>query len=175
MVHIVPIPDAQTVDREGRSVAPRIAGVAISQTSPQEDERGELCEVWTEARDPLGMPAVHVYMVTIRPGKTRGWVMHEHQDDRIFVQQGRLRIGLYDARPDSPTRGMLNVLTFSDHNRALIVFPAGVWHGIQNVGDREAVFLNLPTRPYNYDRPDKLRLPIKNDLIPFAFEDDQGR
>jgi dTDP-4-dehydrorhamnose 3,5-epimerase len=169
-----PIKDRQTVDADGRSIAPRIHGVEISYLRPQEDDRGELCEVWTAARDPLGIPVVHVYMVTIRPGTIRGWVMHAHQHDRIFIQQGRLRVGLYDARPDSPTHGMLNVMTFSDHNRALLVYPPGVWHGIQNVGEHEAVFLNLPTRAYNYEDPDKFRLPITNDLIPFAFEERRG-
>jgi dTDP-4-dehydrorhamnose 3,5-epimerase len=141
----------------------------------QEDNRGELSEIWTEARDPLGMPIVHVYMVSIRPGKMRGWQMHRKQYDRIFIQQGRLRVGLYDARPESPTEGMLNVMTFSDRNRALICIPPGVWHGIQNVCERESVFLNLPTRAYIYEEPDKVRLPAKNDLIPFDFEDGIGR
>jgi dTDP-4-dehydrorhamnose 3,5-epimerase len=170
-----PSKDVQTVDRERRSIAPRIHGVTITQSPLHEDERGELSEVWTERRDPLGLPVVHVYMVSIRPGKIRGWQMHQTQTDRVFTLLGRLRIGLYDARPDSPTSGMLNVLTFSDRNRALIVFPPGVWHGIQNVGEHEAIFLNLPSRPYRYEEPDKFRLPPKNDLIPFAFEDGPGR
>ena len=69
---------------------------------------------------------------------------------------------------------MLNVMTFGERNRALIVVPAGVWHAVQNVGEREATFINLPTRPYNYEDPDKFRLPLHNDLIPFAFEDASG-
>jgi dTDP-4-dehydrorhamnose 3,5-epimerase len=114
-------------------------------------------------------------MVMVRPGKVRGWQMHSAQTDRIFIQQGSLRVGLYDARLGSPTHGMLNVMTFGERNRALIVVPAGVWHGVQNVGEREAIFINLPTRPYNYEDPDKFRLPLQNNLIPFAFEDAPGR
>ena len=43
-----------------------------------------------------------------------------------------------------------------------------------SVGEDEAVFLNLPTRAYDYEDPDKYRLPVANDVIPFAFEDGPG-
>jgi dTDP-4-dehydrorhamnose 3,5-epimerase len=32
--------------------------------------------------------------------------------------------------------------------------------------------MNLPTRPYNHEDPDKYRLPLKNDYIPFSFDDE---
>lgn len=49
-----------------------------------------------------------------------------------------------------------------------------MYHAIQNIGRDEAFFVNMPTEPYNHEDPDKYRLPLKNDLIPFAFEDDAG-
>jgi dTDP-4-dehydrorhamnose 3,5-epimerase len=47
--------------------------------------------------------------------------------------------------------------------------PAGVYHAVQNVGDREAAFVNLPSQPYQHDDPDKYRLPIDNDVIPYRL------
>ncbi|MGH2617691.1 MAG: dTDP-4-dehydrorhamnose 3,5-epimerase family protein, partial [Thermomicrobiales bacterium] len=88
---------------------------------------------------------------------------------------GRLRFGFYDDREGSPTRGLLTVFTLSDHQRAMVRIPHGVWHGVQNVGESEAEFINFPTRRYIYEDPDKYRLPLKNDLIPFDFSDDRGR
>jgi len=38
----------------------------------------------------------------------------------------------------------------------------------------DAYFVNLPTRPYAHDDPDKYRLPPRNDLIPFAFDERPG-
>jgi dTDP-4-dehydrorhamnose 3,5-epimerase len=101
--------------------------------------------------------------------------MHLQQDDRVLVSRGRLRFGLYDDREGSPTRGLLNVFTLSDHQRAIVRIPRGVWHGVQNVGEGEAEFINFPTRRYDYADPDKYRLPLQNDLIPFDFSDDGGR
>ena len=37
------------------------------------------------------------------------------------------------------------------------------------IGTAEAMFVNLPTRPYDYDAPDKRRLPADTDAIPFRF------
>jgi dTDP-4-dehydrorhamnose 3,5-epimerase len=163
-----------SIDREGNRLGPAIEGVIITPAPPREDERGELVEIWSPEHDVLGMPVAQIYMVSIRPGKARGWSLHEHEYDRVFIQRGRIRIGLYDVRPGSPTEGVLNVLTFSDHHRVTMVIPPGVWHGFQNVGTEEAVFINCSTHPYNYERPDKFRLPLANDLIPFAFDDGPG-
>ena len=119
-------------------------------------------------------PLVYAYQVMIRPKKVKGWQVHREQDDRIFVARGALRLALYDDRPGSPTRRQLDVFTVSERHRALVVVPRGVYHAVQNVGEGEAFFVNLPTAPYDYADPDKERLPLKNDLIPFAFEDAAG-
>jgi dTDP-4-dehydrorhamnose 3,5-epimerase len=46
-----------------------------------------------------------------------------------------------------------------------------VYHAVQNIGIVDAVFINMPTRPYDHGDPDKLRLPLKNGLIPYSFAD----
>jgi dTDP-4-dehydrorhamnose 3,5-epimerase len=170
----VPTKDAQSVTPDGVRLAPMIDGVVVQRVPPHEDERGEVTEVWNQEWLGLADPVEHVAMVVTRPGATRGWGMHLKQDDRLFVSHGRLRFGLYDDREGSPTRGMLNVLTISDHHRAMIRIPRGVWHGVQNVGEVDGVFIYLPTCRYDYADPDKYRLPLKNDLIPFDFSDSTG-
>lgn len=44
-----------------------------------------------------------------------------------------------------------------------------MWHAVENVGTTEAAFANLPTRAYHYHEPDKYRLPLDTDEIPFRF------
>jgi hypothetical protein len=36
-------------------------------------------------------------------------------------------------------------------------------------GTAEASFVNLPSRQYEHDNPDKLRLPRDNDVIPYRL------
>ncbi len=68
----------------------------------------------------------------------------------------------------------MNVFTITERNRALVVIPRFVFHARQNVGETEAAFVNMPSRPYDHANPDKYRLPLKNDLIPFSFDDGEG-
>jgi dTDP-4-dehydrorhamnose 3,5-epimerase len=169
-----PVQDRQTVTPEGARTAPRIAGVVVRPAVTHLDERGELCEIYNPAWGVHSEPLVDVYQTMVRPHKVKGWVLHYLQDDRIFVSLGTLRWVLYDARDGSPTRGTIEEIFLSERSRALLVIPRGVYHAVQNVGDHDAYFVNLPTRPYDHASPDKYRLPLDTDLIPFRFEERLG-
>lgn len=169
-----PRQDSPSATASGTLLETLIEGVVLRHLTPVEDKRGELVELyrlgWDFHRDPL----VYSYMVTLRPGAIRGWAMHKLQDDRIAIISGFFRWALFDNRPDSRTYRKLNVLTFSERNRALFVIPANVIHAAQNIGTDEALFINYPTRPYDHANPDKYRIPHDSDLIPFRFDDAPG-
>jgi dTDP-4-dehydrorhamnose 3,5-epimerase len=169
-----PRKDKQTVSSDGEPIAPFIDGVLINRRPLQEDERGELLEIYDPAWGVHPAPLAYVYFVTIRAGQVKGWVIHRLQDDRLFFIRGVTRVALFDDRPESPTYRMLNVFVMSERNRGLVVIPRGVFHALKNIGAEDAYFINLPTRPYDHADPDKYRLPLRNDLIPFAFEDGQS-
>jgi dTDP-4-dehydrorhamnose 3,5-epimerase len=79
------------------------------------------------------------------------------------------RIALYDARPDSPTHGVVNEFRFGSLRPALVTVPPRIWHGVQNVGDGVAVVLNLVDRAYDYEDPDHWRVPADSAEIPYRF------
>ncbi len=174
MAKIEPVKDQQTVTRNWESVRPLIAGVTVKPVPTLQDERGELVEVYRQDWGVMDAPLFAIHQVGIRPKKIKGWSLHLDNDDRLFVSLGFLRIALFDNRTDSPTYRLLNILALSERNRALVVVPRGVYHAIENIGEGEAVMISMPTSPFDYEDPDKYRLPIKNDLIPFAFEEIQG-
>jgi dTDP-4-dehydrorhamnose 3,5-epimerase len=161
--------DEATVTAEGESLQERIDGVELRRSPTHADERGTLTEIydvrWQFSDDPL----VYVYRVTVAPGRVKGWVLHERQTDRIFPYGGTVKIALYDARTDSPTHGRVNVFHLGTHDRALLAIPPGVWHAVKNVGTDEAAFVNLPSHPYDHADPDKHRLPLDNDVIPYRI------
>ncbi|HVR97751.1 MAG TPA: dTDP-4-dehydrorhamnose 3,5-epimerase family protein [Thermoanaerobaculia bacterium] len=166
---IGPIKDRQTVTPEGVRIAPRIAGVVVRPAVTHVDDRGELCEIYNPAWGIHEAPLVYVYQAMVRPHKVKGWVVHHLQDDRLFISLGTLRIVLYDAREGSPTQGEINEIFLGERNRGMVVIPRGVYHAVQNVGDCDAYFVNVPTRAYDHADPDKYRLPLDTDLIPFRF------
>jgi dTDP-4-dehydrorhamnose 3,5-epimerase len=175
MIVLEPRRDEQTVSPAGDRVEPRIEGVAIRPAITHPDERGEICEIFDPAWGFDDGPLVYVYQASVRPGMIKGWVVHHEQDDRMFVMLGVLRIVLYDAREESPTLGMINEIFLSDRNRALLRIPRGVFHAVENVGLVDAHFINMPTKAYDHAHPDKFRLPIDTERIPFRFDGARGR
>lgn len=164
-----PVKDTQTVTPQGELTQKLLAGVVMRKAVTISDSRGTVCEIYDERWNVSDKPIVFVYQVSIRPKQIKGWVVHRTYDDRSFVSQGTIKFVLYDDRPDSPTYQRLNVLYLSEYERGYISIPAGVFHALENVGDTDAMFINMPTKGYNHANPDKYRLPLENDLIPYSF------
>lgn len=135
----------------------------------QIDDRGSVCEMFDPRWGWSHAPLVFTYMFTLRSGRVKGWGMHKLHEDRYFVQFGELELVMYDAREDSPTRGLVARVMLTEWNRGLMNIPAGVWHANYNPGLKDAVVINFPTRPYDHENPDKYRLPPDTDQIPFKF------
>ncbi|MFN2509439.1 MAG: hypothetical protein ABR589_11785 [Chthoniobacterales bacterium] len=119
-------------------------------------------------------PLVHVYMFTIRPGMVKGWGLHKLHEDRYFVQFGEMEVIFYDVRPDSPTRNQISSVVLSEYDRRLMNIPAGIWHANRNIGTKDVVVVNFPTMQYQHEDPDKYRLPLDTDEIPYKLENAQG-
>jgi dTDP-4-dehydrorhamnose 3,5-epimerase len=161
--------DVPTVDAAGRRLTTGIEGVKYVRLTPQVDHRGSLTEVVNFDGDFWDEPVVYSYCFTIRPGRIKAWGMHRKQADRYFLAAGSIRVVLYDGRVDSPTYERFAQFNLTEDARALLLIPPGVWHGDQNWGDREAVMVNFPTRPFRREDPDKYRIDPHSDRIPFDW------
>lgn len=166
--------DQPTVDAQGNSLHPVPHGVTFFDIPTHIDERGSVCELfdlrWNWHPDPL----VFVYQFTIRPGFIKGWGLHKKHEDRYFILYGEIEVVLYDPRPDSPTVGMVSKIYLSEYRRRLMNIPAGIWHADHNIGSKDAIIINFPTIPYDHADPDKYRLPLDTDEIPYKFENPRG-
>jgi dTDP-4-dehydrorhamnose 3,5-epimerase len=160
---------AGPIEPAGFTVVPsEIAGVHLQQPALHADERGSLCEILDERWEWNEDALPFAYRVTVRRGQLRGWVVHASQDDRLFFAAGTAKVALWDGRAESPTFETLEVLELGGGVPALLRIPAGVYHFVRNIGDDEIVFVNLPSRPYDHEDPDKFRLPFDNSLIPYV-------
>jgi dTDP-4-dehydrorhamnose 3,5-epimerase len=52
--------------------------------------------------------------------------------------------------------------------------PRNVWHADHNIGSADVVVINFPTQAYDHTNPDKYRLSLDTDLIPYSFGDVVG-
>ena len=161
------------VDSNGALRADLIAGLRIRQTRPIPHEDGHVTEIARTGWDFLEAPVVQVYMTTTLPGRIRAWGLHRQSHDRLFVARGLLKFACYDGRTDSTTYGVVNEFTVSDRSPALIDIPPNLYHGWKNIGVEEAIVINMPTTPYEYEEPDAWLLPWDSkaaaELIPYRF------
>jgi dTDP-4-dehydrorhamnose 3,5-epimerase len=161
--------DRQMVTADGRPLRRLTEGVEIRPTPTHVDSRGSVCELfdprWGWHPDPL----VFAYFFTIRPGVAKGWNLHREHEDRYALIQGDMDLVLYDPRPESSTCGEVCRITLSAHSRCVVNVPRNVWHADHNVGTTDVLVVNFPTTPYDHANPDKYRLPLDTDLIPYSF------
>ncbi len=167
-------PDRSTVTPDSVIKRELIDGVNLRHATVHPDERGEVTEIFSSAWGIVPEPCAYVYQTMIRPGKIKGWVYHELQTDRFAVTTGHLKIVLYDPRDGSPTKGRINEIFLTERTRGLLTIPPYVIHAVQNIGLCDAVWINMPTVPYNHDRPDKVRVDAGSGLIPYSFDTGPG-
>jgi dTDP-4-dehydrorhamnose 3,5-epimerase len=171
---VEPVQDQQTVTPAGERIARVPFGVTFRELVPHVDERGTVIELFDPRWGWHPDPMVFSYMFTIRLGFTKGWGMHRKHEDRYCLLFGEMEVVLYDERPESPTHGLVASVVLSEQRRRLMNIPAGVWHADRNLGSKDLVVVNFPTIQYDHASPDKYRLPLDTDRIPYKFESTRG-
>jgi len=141
-----------------------IQGVKVKKLKVIPDDRGRLMEIFRsddEAYEKFGQ----VYMTTVFKDVVKAWHFHKLQTDNFACVKGKILLGLYDARKDSPTYKKTGEFVMSLDEPILVSIPRGVYHGFKGLSDEESVVINTPTEPYNHKEPDEYRLdPYDNDI-----------
>lgn len=152
-----------------------IEGVKVKQLKMILDDRGRLMEM-LRADDAIFKKFGQTYITTAKPGVVKGWHYHKVQTDHFICVRGEIRLGLYDARKDSPTFGETQdfrmALDQGPDKRILVQIPPYVYHGFKAISDAEAFVINMPTEPYNHKSPDEYRLDAYDNDIPFDWRKD---
>lgn len=168
------IQDPSTVTPGGESKLKLPHGVTIRDAVTHVDGRGSVCEIFDARWGWSDEPVPFIYTYSLRPGMIKGWGMHKLHEDRYFILLGDMEIVMYDDRPESPTHGLVASVILSEQQRRLVNIPVGIWHANHNIGAKDVFVVNMPTQPYDHANPDKYRLPLDTDLIPYKFEGLKG-
>lgn len=161
--------DTQLVTKEWQKVEEQIEGVVVREVRHVPRDHGIITEMFRSEWDPTGLPVVHIYQSRLFPGAIGAWSCHAKTADRLFVNQGNLKVVLFDGREGSRTYRRIVELYVGDARPAFVILPAGVWHGLQNLGSSDALVINYPTNAYNYEDPDHYRLPFDSPEIPYSW------
>ncbi|HEV7488271.1 MAG TPA: dTDP-4-dehydrorhamnose 3,5-epimerase family protein [Thermoanaerobaculia bacterium] len=161
--------DPQLVTKEWEKIEKQIDGVVVREVRHVPRDHGVITEIFRPEWDPTGLPIVHIYQSRLFPGAIGAWSCHGTTIDRLFVNQGHLKVVLFDGREGSPSYRRVVELHVGDARPAFVILPAGVWHGLQNLGSSDALVINCPTKAYNYEDPDHYRLPFDSPEIPYSW------
>jgi dTDP-4-dehydrorhamnose 3,5-epimerase len=161
--------DGQQINEDWERLGANIDGVSIREVRHVPRDHGVITEIFRPEWDPTGLPVLHIYQSRLFAGALGAWSCHQRTTDRLFVNQGQLKVVMYDDREGSRTKGTVMQLIAGDARPCLIVLPPGVWHGLQNVGNSDALVINCPTAAYDYKDPDHYRLPFDTPEIPYKW------
>jgi len=145
-----------------------IHGTIVTPLRVMADERGRLMEMY-RSDDSNFIHFGQTYMTTAYPGVVKAWHYHKKQIDNFIVVHGMLKVVLFDAREDSPTKGEVNEFFLGIHNPVRLTIPNGVYHGFKCISEYEAICINVPSELYNYKAPDEYRLPAHTLEIPYDW------
>lgn len=143
-----------------------IDGVFLNDQKCFEDERGDLTTLYSaEMKGYSGF--AQTYITRNFPGIVRAWHWHQKQTDMWTVVKGRILVGLYDGRKESPTYKEVMRIVLTEKTNKTLVIPPGVVHGYMTLGVEPSMFLNLTD--YTYSTEDEFRVDHDADWIEFNW------
>lgn len=145
-----------------------IDGVVVKSLVRHADDRGYFAEILRDDEGLLQRFGQASVSMTY-PGVIKAFHYHEEQDDLWFFPVGAAQVVLYDRRPDSPTRGLTQVLYAGEDIPVLIRIPVGVAHGYRVLGVKPLLIVYFTTQSYRPERPDEYRIPWDDPAIGFDW------
>jgi dTDP-4-dehydrorhamnose 3,5-epimerase len=140
-----------------------IADVQLRDLVVHGDERGRVFEGWrAEWTD---WPAKQLTEARAQAGVMKGLHLHYRQWDWWRCIRGRMLVGLYDARPGSPTHGAAAQFEMNPDAPQALAIPPGVAHGFYVLEDIEMIYLLSET----YDPGDEFG--IRYDTVGLEWPD----
>ena len=142
-----------------------IDGVQVVPLRRIPDERGTIFHMLRRT-DEHFVEFGEIYFTTIYRGVVKGWHRHRLMTLNYACIAGRIKLVLYDDRPDSSTRGALMERFLGPDDYSLVVIPPGIWTGFKGMSD-EAIVANCATHPY--DPSNTERIDPFGDAIPYDW------
>ena len=119
-----------------------IAGVYTVAIRSFGDERGRFMETFRREWFPgVSWDKMQSNRSDSQAGVLRGLHFHQQQVDYWYVPEGRIRAGLVDLRPSSPTYMQAATLDMGGENNLGLFIPIGVAHGFLALTDCTLIYI----------------------------------
>ncbi|SVE59103.1 uncharacterized protein METZ01_LOCUS511957, partial [marine metagenome] len=109
-----------------------------------------------------------IYFSCTYPGAVKAWHLHTEMTLNYAVIYGAIKCVLYDNRPDSKTRGVVEEYFLSPENYCLVTVPPLIWNGWKGIGSEISIVANCSNIPHD---PDEIeRKPAFDSDIPYDWK-----
>lgn len=144
-----------------------IEGVVITPLRQIFDERGKVMHMLRED-SPVFSHFGEIYFSCTHPGVVKAWHLHKRMTLNYAVISGEIKFVLFDDRPGSATRGVVQELFISPENYMLVTVPPLIWNGFKGVGTQTSIVANCATEAHH---PDELERKSPFDSsIPYSWD-----
>ncbi|SRR6266702_7809158 len=145
-----------------------IEGVVLKKLVCHADERGFFMEMIRQT-DPFFTEGFgQLSHSKMYPGVAKAWHIHPTQVDWWYVPVGRLKVGLSDQRPNSPTfNTTITLFLGEDMEPAVLRIPPGVAHGCKAIGGVSHLFY---VTSGVYTPSEEGRIPHNDESIQYDWE-----
>ena len=148
-----------------------IQGVVISPLKQIIDERGKIMHM-LRSDAPHFQKFGEIYFSVIEPGAIKAWHIHKEMVLNYAVPSGKIKFVLYDDRPESSTKGVLQELFLSTDNYVLVTVPPMVWNGFKGLGNSPSIIANCASIAHS--KEEIMRLDPFSPKIPYTWEIKHG-
>lgn len=139
-----------------------IQGVQVIPLKRIPDERGTIFHM-LRVTDPHFQQFGEIYFSTVYAGVIKGWHWHREMTLNYACIFGRVKLVIYDERPNSPTKGELMEIFLGPDNHSLVIIPPEVWNGFKGMSDPFAMIANCCTHAHDPARSKRLD-PLENHI-----------
>jgi dTDP-4-dehydrorhamnose 3,5-epimerase len=126
-----------------------IYDVTVRPLSKFVDERGWLTELFRIDELDKNIIQEMAYISMTKPGIARGPHEHVEQTDYFcFLGPGNFKVYLWDARKNSSTYLVKQILCCGTDNPLIVIVPPGVVHAYKNISSENGIVFNAPNKLY---------------------------
>ncbi len=132
------------------------------------DERGTILHM-LRSDDPHFISFGEIYFSTVYKNVVKGWHRHRDMTLNYACIFGRIKLVVFDDRPNSPTRGNSVEQFLGPDHYALVQIPPGLWNGFKGMSDPCAIVANCCTHPHDPTVDRTERVDPFNNTIPYDW------
>jgi dTDP-4-dehydrorhamnose 3,5-epimerase len=146
-----------------------ISGVTLTELRQSTDARGSVLHMLrSDAPDFIRFG--ECYFSEILPGAVKAWKRHRLQTQTLAVPMGKIRMVMYDNRPESITCSQLQVVELGRPDAYLrLRIPPGVWYGFACLSSTPALMVNCADLRHDPHESDALAM--DDPLIPYCWSE----